>query len=272
MCRLRIPLRRRPLKENQTRSSEAGKAGMSIRVDADPGPRCAQESKGGSAMKLIWALLHTACFAVLCAGMAVAQDTKPVQDTKPAAITVLEDSSPVMYGRSAKIKATVEAIDLDAREITLNGPKGRPITLRVEKRVRNLPQVQVGDEVVVRYHESVGLKLRKTETSDPVAFEETAPDSGTGDNAVSGAARQFTVVAYVEAVSPKEKTLTLKLPDANLVDLYVRDRDVLESLTAGDNVVATYTEAAAVSIELPKNKDKPKPRPKKRRQPGASTQ
>jgi Cu/Ag efflux protein CusF len=202
--------------------------------------------------------------------MADAQDTKSAQDTKPAAITVLGDASPVMYGRSAKIKATVEAIDLDAREITLKGPKGRLITLRVKERARNLPQVQVGDEVIVRYYESVGLQVRKTEASDAVAFEETAVGAEPGQKPASDAAKQFTIAAYVEAVSPKEKTLTLKRPDGNLVDLYVRDPNVLESLTAGDNVVATYTEAAAVSIELPKKKEKPKP--KKRRQTGASAQ
>jgi len=243
---------------------------MQIEEDADRGPRRAPEFKGESAMKFISALLCAAWFTVLCAGMAIAQDTKPAQDPKPAAITVLEDASPVMYGRSAKIKAKVEAIDLDAREITLKGPKGRLITLRVEERVRNLPQVQVGDEVIVRYHESVGLRIRRTEASDPAAFEETATSAETGQNQASGAAKRFTVVAYVEAVSPKEKTVTLRGPDGNLVDLYVRDLNVLESLTAGDNVVATYTEAAAVSIELPKKKEKPKP--KKRKQTGASVQ
>jgi len=242
---------------------------MQIWVDADPGPRRAQEFKGDSALKFIPALLCTAWFTVLCPGMAVAQDTKPAQDAKPAAITVLEDASPVMYGRSAKIKATVEAIDLDARDITLKGPKGRLITLRVEARVRNLPQVQVGDEVIVRYNESVGLQLRKTEASDAVALEETAASAEPGKQPASGAARQFTVAAYVEAVSRKEKTVTLRGPDGNLVDLYVRDPNVLESLTAGDNIIATYTEAAAVSIELPKNKEKPKP--KKKKQTSAST-
>ncbi len=214
--------------------------------------------------------LCTAWFTIFCAGMADAQDTQPAQDTKPAAITVLGDASPVMYGRSAKIKAIVEAIDLDAREITLKGPKGRLITLRVKERARNLPQVQVGDEIIVRYYESVGLQIRKAEASDAVAFEETAAGAEPGQKPPSDAAKQFTIAAYVEAVSPKEKTLTLKRPDGNLVDLYVRDPNVLESLTAGDNVVATYTEAAAVSIELPKKKEKPKP--KKRRQTGASAQ
>lgn len=221
-------------------------------------------------MKFMPAMLCTAWFTVFCGGMAVAQDTKPVQETKPAAITVLEDTSPVMYGRSAKVKATVEAIDLDAREITLKAPKGRLITLRVAERVRNLPQVQVGDEIVVRYNESVGLQVRKTETGDFTPFDETINGAEIEQQPAPGAARQFTIEAYVEAVSPKEKTVTLGGPDGSLVDLYVRDRNVLESLTAGDNVVATYTEAVAVSIELPKKKEKPKP--KKRKQTGASAQ
>ena len=216
-------------------------------------------------MKGTLTMLSAAWLAVLGGGTAVAQDTKTAQDTKPAAITVLEDASPLMYGRSAKIKATVEAVNLDAREITLKGPKGRLLTLRVEERVRNLPQVQAGDEVIVRYHESVGLEVHRTETGDATAFEETTAGADPGLKPASGAARQFTIAAYVEGVSPKEKTLTLKRPDGNLVDLYVRDLNLLESLTAGDNVVATYTEAAAVSIELPKKKEKAKPKPRKKK-------
>jgi len=224
-------------------------------------------------MKFTPVLLCSAWFALACPGMAVAQDTKPAQEPKPAAITVLEDASPVMYGRSAKIKATVEALDLDAREITLKGPKGRLITLRVEERVRNLPQVQVGDEIVVRYHESVGLQLRRLEMGESVPYEETTIAAAeTVQSQKSGAARQFTVAAYVEAVSPREKTVTLRGPDGNLFDIYVRDLSLLESLTAGDDVVATYTEAAAVSIELPKKKEKPKPKPKKKKPTGAATQ
>ena len=234
--------------------------------------------EGDQRMKGIRALLCSAWLALACPGTIVAQDTNPAntnpaQEPKPAAITVLEDASPVMYGRSAKIKATVEAIDLDTRVITLKGPKGRLITLRVEERVRNLPQVQVGDEIVVRYHESVGLQLRRVEMGDSTGYEETgSADPETVQNRTPGAAKQYSVAAYVEAVSPREKTVTLRGPDGNLFDLYVRDLSVLETLTAGDNVVAMYTEAAAVSIELPKKKEKPKPKPRKKKQIGASTQ
>ena len=208
--------------------------------------------KGNSA----W--LSVVSLAILHGGMAAAQEV-----VQP--ITVLEDTSPVMYGRSAKIKATVEAIDLETREIMLKGPKGRTITLRVEESVKNLPQVLVGDKVVVRYNESVGLELRKVEAGDPVAIDAAAAaNTQPAQKPAVAGSKQITVQAYVEAVMAKEKTVTLRTPDGNLVDLYVRDPNVLASLAAGDNVVARYTEAATVSIELPQQKEKPKTRKKKK--------
>ena len=209
-------------------------------------------------MKGNLAWLSIASLAMLHGGMAGAQEV-----VKP--ITVLEDTSPVMYGRSAKIKATVEAIDLQAREITLNGPRGRTITLRVDESVKNLPQAQIGDKVVVRYNESVGLELRKVEAGDPVAINDAAAaNTQPGQKPAVAGSKQITVQAYVEAVMTKEKTVTLRTPDGNLVDLYVREPNVLASLAAGDNVVARYTEAAAVSIELPQPKEKPKTKKKKK--------
>ena len=208
--------------------------------------------KGNSA----W--LSIASLAMLHGGMAGAQEV-----VKP--ITVLEDTSPVMYGRSAKIKATVEAIDLETREITLKGAKERTKTLRVEQSVKNLPQAQIGDKAVVRYNESVGLELRKVEAGDPAAIEAgPAANSRPGQKPAAGGSKQITVQAYVEAVMAKEKTVTLRTPDGNLVDLYVRDPNVLASMVAGDNVVARYTEAVAVSIELPQEKEKPKAKKKKK--------
>ena len=204
------------------------------------------------------AWLLAVSLAILHGGIACAQEV-----VKP--ITVLEDKSPVMYGRSARIKATVEALDLETREITLNGPRGRTITLRVDESVKNLPQAQVGDKIVVRYNESVGLELRKGEAGDPVAIDAaTAANSQPGQKPAAGGSKQITVQAYVEAIMAKEKTVTLRTPDGHFVDLYVRDPNVLASMAAGDNVVARYTEAVAVSIELPQEKEKPKEKKKKK--------
>ena len=120
-------------------------------------------------------------------------------------------------------------------------------------------------QVVLRYNESVGLELRKVEAGDPVAVDATiAANTQHGQKLAAGGSKQVTVQAHVEAVMAKEKTVTLRIPDGNFVELYVRDPNVLASLAAGDNVVARYTEAAAVSIELPQEKEKPKAKKKKK--------
>jgi hypothetical protein len=209
-------------------------------------------------------VLLALCVASLLLGPAAAG----AQEVKPAPITVLKDSGPVMYGRSAKIKAVVEAIDLTAREITVKGPKGRPVTMRVETRVKNLPDLVVGDEVVVRYLESVGVEVRQALEGETIPVDETmthAADSGQ----TAGASSRKTEMAMVESVGKREKSVVLKTPDGRYLDLYVRDENVLASLKRGDSVVATYTEAVVVSVDGPKDKDakdpkdpKKKPRPK----------
>ena len=172
-------------------------------------------------------------------------------------IVALKEAGPVTYGRSAKIKATVESIDAETRHLEVMGPRGYSMRMRVADRVRNLPEIRIGDEVTLRYNESVGLALQKLDASagdgspPPVAAAE--PDDG-----------HQVVVAEEQAVAVKQKTLSLKDPEGNIVDLYVRDTKLLETLKAGEKIRATYSEAVVVSIEPPKSKDKDKDKKKKK--------
>ncbi|SRR5581483_666293 len=211
-------------------------------------------------MKVVPGLSFIVSFVLLSGNIAAAEDVKP------GGITVLQEPAATMtYGRMAKIKAAVEALDLDAREITLKGRKGRSVTLHVEERVKNLPEVQIGDEVTVRYYESVALELRKAQEGDAAAPDEAAAKSAEpGKKMGAAAVKTLTIIADVDAVSPKGKTVTLKGPNGDFVDLYVRDLKVLESVAAGDKVIATFTEAAAVSVETPKEKE-PKTKKKKKK-------
>src|SRR5512135_1538941 len=62
----------------------------------------------------------------------------PKADAKPEAAVV---------GETASVTATVEAIDQKTREVTLKGPKGNTITFTAGPEVKNLAQVQKGDQV-----------------------------------------------------------------------------------------------------------------------------
>jgi hypothetical protein len=65
---------------------------------------------------------------------------------------------------------------------------------------------------------------------------------------------QSTLTATVEALDLKAHTATLKGPDGKSVTVKAQDPKNLENVKVGDEVVITYTEALAISVEKPKKK------------------
>src|SRR5512136_4115 len=59
------------------------------------------------------------------------------------------------------VTASVEAIDPATREVTLKGPLGNSVTFTVDKRVKRLNEVKVGDLVRADYYVSIAGELRK---------------------------------------------------------------------------------------------------------------
>jgi hypothetical protein len=152
--------------------------------------------------------------------------------------------------QAVEVRAVVMGIDKAGRTVDLKGPKGRVVTLAVGDEVRNFDQIQLGDHVVVRYMRALSLELKKTgsavressETSDAVRAKP-------GERPGVAAGRQVQVMANVVAVNAKTKTVTLKGPKGNLVDLVLEDPKQVARVKKGDQVEAVYTEAIAVSVE-----------------------
>ena len=57
--------------------------------------------------------------------------------------------------------ATVQAIDLEKRELTLKGPLGEVSTVTVDKAVKRLDEIKAGDQVTAKYYLSVAAELRE---------------------------------------------------------------------------------------------------------------
>jgi hypothetical protein len=60
-----------------------------------------------------------------------------------------------------EIAATVENVDNNKRELTLKLPGGETQTINVGETVKNLKDVQKGDQLVIRYTEEVAIALNK---------------------------------------------------------------------------------------------------------------
>jgi hypothetical protein len=163
-----------------------------------------------------------------------------------------------MKERIIEAIATVEAIDVDKRIVTLKGPKGNVFELKVGERARNLSQVKVGDQVKVKYYESLAFEVKKAGAPSEATASSGVARAKEGEKPAGIAANQVTVTATVEDINTKNNHVTLKGPEGRILDVKVKDPKNLKNVQKGDQVVLTYTEALAVSVEPMKKKKEKK--------------
>lgn len=148
------------------------------------------------------------------------------------------------------IRATVEAVDLKKRLVTVRGPMGNRVKLKVDETARNLPQVKVGDTVKVEYLESVAVRvLEAGEQGSPPSEKAALVMAQPGEKPGALAANQITVTATIEGINKNKPSVTLKGQGGDVVEVRVRHPEYLEKVKVGDNIEITYTEALALSVE-----------------------
>ncbi len=149
------------------------------------------------------------------------------------------------------VTATVEAINQKTRMVTIKGTEGRLVTFKAGKEVVNLPQVQVGDKVVLDYIESLAVRMAKPgEVRDETVDLVGAAAPGSKPAAIG--ATETTVTATIEALDKKAETVTLKGPDGGVRIVKVQDPANLDKVEVGDTILITYTEAVALSVQTVK--------------------
>ena len=178
--------------------------------------------------------------------------TAPAHAQQPAGEPqIIHTAKPgkALVARKQVVTATVEAIDVAQRLVTLKGPKGQVVDLGVSPDVRNLEQVKVGDSVKVAYLESLSLELKK----DGKELRSATSNAGgaraaEGDRPAGMVGEKVTVIADVIAVNPKKNLVTLRGPKRT-VELNVSDPKQFKLIKVGDQVEAVYTQALAVAVE-----------------------
>jgi hypothetical protein len=198
-------------------------------------------------MRRLFVFVAVVIFAFSIVGTASAQEKK----AEPAST----GQKPSVYKEKVvTATATVEAVDLEKRIVTLRRADGGIFDLIVGPEVRNLPQVKVGDEVVVKYHQSILVQVTKPGAAEGSQVKETVVRAKPGEKPAGMVAKQVTVTATVEKIDKKKMIATLKGPEGKVADVKVRDPKNLENVNVGDQVVITYTEGVAVSVEKPQKK------------------
>ncbi len=158
----------------------------------------------------------------------------------------------LVVAETSQIKAKVNAVDLDKRLVTVTGPQGNAVTLKVGPGVKNLDQVKPGDELIVRYLESVALFVRRS-GEPPAAVEAGAVEVvPKGQKPAATVVDTVEITGTVEAIDYAKRTVTLKGPQGNARTIKV-DPSVkrFKEVKKGEQVVARFTEALAISVKKP---------------------
>ncbi len=167
----------------------------------------------------------------------------------PAAARAQAGPKPtVVHRQLVTITATVVAVDLRQRLVTLRGPAGT-VAVWVDPSV-SLSAVRVGNRVAARYYRSLVIKARKAapgEKPSARAMGATIVSDEPGQAPAAMAAHQIQVTARVLALDKPDGLITLKGAQGNVRRFQV-DPALLTNLTVGDLIVLTYSEARAVSI------------------------
>ncbi len=157
---------------------------------------------------------------------------------------------PAMVEQAREVSATVTAVDVPGRLVTLRGADGNLFTVAAGPQVRNLPQVQVGDQVVVNYYEAIAAQLATSGQQASASAEVTRAPLGARPE--GGVSQQVTDMVRIDALDLSSHTVSFTNAQGRSQTITVRDpgmQDFLRGLKVGDQVAITYTEALAIAVK-----------------------
>lgn len=200
--------------------------------------------------------LPVVCSILLAAASlpAFAADDPEMDKVDMTPETRMEPRPGLDKGLIVEVTATVTAVDLENRLVTIEGPEGNSATIYAGPEVKNLPQVEVGDKVRITYYQAAAVDLVKkkgdVELGTEVAAAETSAPLGAKPAGAIGTEVKRTV--EVLFVDPIQKYVRVNAPDIGIRTITLKNRPdlqhYLKELKKGDIVQVTYTEAMAISV------------------------
>jgi hypothetical protein len=149
------------------------------------------------------------------------------------------------------MSARVTAIDTAHRKVTLLGPDGDTVTVKVGPEAVNFDQIRVGDLVNATVTEELVVYLDEEGTSasgGSAAMVALAPKGAQPGGLVAGTTQATATVMEIDRTN---RTATLQFEDGSSQTFAVRDDIDLDQRNIGEKVVFQVTEMIAISVEKP---------------------
>jgi hypothetical protein len=196
---------------------------------------------------------HLAAAAVLAVGLAnpAAHAQAQVQGQPPAPGQATRGSADIAV---TTIRAKVTGINTKERQLTVRGPAGNVFKLVAGPEVRNFPRIRTGDDIVLRYTQSVAYIISKPGTRLPdVAVEDAGARAPLGARPAGAIGQRIAITGTIVGIDPAAHTLSVIDQHGGPVRTFaVTDPErqaALSTLNVGDMLTVVFTEAVAVAVE-----------------------
>jgi len=157
----------------------------------------------------------------------------------------------IVRGNLAVLTATVVAVDMKNRMVTLKDSAGDVRDFKVGEEAVNLPQVRTGDVVTIQFYESVAVEVIKPGKAAAAGAKTTIVRAKPGEMPKGIVTRQKAITAAVKAIDKEAGTISLMGPDGKTVKVKAQDPANLDKVKVGDELMITFTEAQAISVDRP---------------------
>ena len=167
--------------------------------------------------------------------------------------TLASAQPPEVVRNEVTLRGTVEAVDHDARTVSIRGEQGNVVTLDVPQSVAHFDKVKVGDTITASYFDVVSVRPKPAGEAavDRSIPPITSPTPGTLPGAVKATQRVTTVT--ITAWDPATRVVTFKGPTGTSYTRHLLETDasLMEGLKVGDRADVTRTESATLSFREP---------------------
>jgi hypothetical protein len=168
-----------------------------------------------------------------------------------SALAATAANEPVVSSHLQKVDATIKAIDMPSRTVTLDGPNGL-VTVKVGKNAKRFSQLKVGDKVTVSYYQGLAAQMKPgdpAKAAAPVGGEFASANKG-APGGIAGASVSTTVI--IQAIDLATNTVSFKRADGSVHAVEVKNPKMqafIKTLKPGDAVEVTYTESIAIDVQ-----------------------
>ena len=144
--------------------------------------------------------------------------------------------------------ATVTAINLETRQVSLKNAEGETFDIVAGEQVANLPNVKVGDKVMLKYLQildvellkgTAGIRKRIVEVDGERARADEKPGGGVG--------MKVTIYADVIGLDKQQQTVTVRGVDETLT-IKINNPEQFNLIAEGDQLKAVQTKAIGIGI------------------------